>query len=65
MSNDAIAINIAVLFVLIFVVGISTVPKKSDAPAIKTTKRIARHTFTATLVLVVAMAAFALLATRK
>lgn len=56
--------NVAVLFIFIFVVGIQTHINKTDSETTKTMKRIARWTLTATLVLVVIMASFALIATR-
>jgi hypothetical protein len=64
MTSTEIAANIATLVVLILVMGLITVPKKSDTPAVKTMRKIGRHTFTATLLLCVIMGAFALYAAK-
>jgi hypothetical protein len=61
LSSAEILANIATLFVLIFVVGITTTPKKGDSEFAKTAKFIGRWTLTATLGLAVIMAALALI----
>lgn len=58
--NEAIAVNIAVLFVFILVVVLTTAPHKSDTAVTKTMKRLARHTLTATLLCAVTLGLFAL-----
>ena len=60
MSSAEIFSNVATLVVLVFVMSLITAPKKGDSAATKTARKIARYTFTGTLVLCVLMGLFAL-----
>jgi hypothetical protein len=60
MSYDAIGMDIAFLFVFIFVMIVITVPRKGDTPATQTMRKLSRMLFTATLLMVIGMAALAL-----
>lgn len=51
---------IVILFLWIFVTAIISLERKTDTEMVKTAKRIARATLTATLIAAVVMAAFAL-----
>jgi hypothetical protein len=65
MSYDAWGMDIAFLFVLIFVMAMTTYPRKTDTPATKVMRRIGRVTFTLTLGLAIALAALALYVVRS
>jgi hypothetical protein len=60
MSYDALGMDIAFLFVLIFVMVMITVPRKGDTKATRVMRQIGRLTFTVTMGVAIALTAFAL-----
>ncbi len=60
LTSAEVFANIATLAVLIFVVAIITIPKKTDSKSTRIMRQIGRHSLTFVLVVLVSFALFAL-----
>ncbi len=65
LTPNEIAANAVMFFVWIFILARITVQKKDDSEQMKTAKRFARSTLTATLIAAIVMGVLALCVTRS